>query len=198
MRSLFKWFFIACGVAFLGWASFGVYYYLAYKDVLIVSSGSMAPALEVGDRVRLDRDAYRTRKPEVGEIVIIKTEVDRQDNLFVYRLMAGPGDTVQFIKGKLYVNEKPISAQLVGKTGEYEEYTETVGKRSFSVRYDLNRSDLGDISMLMRDGDYFVVGDNRDKSRDSRFIGPVPLSAIVGRVTKVVESSDKAKIGREL
>jgi len=196
LKPILKWTLIVAGIAIAGFLIYGGVFYLKVRDQFRVSSDSMAPTLIVGDVITVNRDAYRTTKPVAGEIVAFK--LANSDVVNVFRIVAVPGDRVVFPKGKLFVNEQPVTAKLVSRVAQFEVFEETMGSRSFQVMYDTNATSFFETAALMGTQDYFAVGDNRSNARDSRFLGPIKLEQIVGRVTKINESSDKSKVGKEL
>lgn len=202
MKSFLKWLLIAAVFIVGGFAVYGAVLYLRVKDQFKVSSDSMAPALITGDVFEIDRDAYRTRKPEAGEIVVYKLKSGEgsqaESPIMVFRVVAGPGDRVVFPKGKLFVNENPVEATLIEKNSVYEMYEEKINNRRFKVTYLVGAQSFSETPALMGESDYFVIGDNRDNAADSRRHGPIQLEQIIGRAAKIIESSDPKRIGMEL
>jgi signal peptidase I len=152
-----------------------------------VTSGSMRPTLAVGRVVPLDTTAYRSSSPKVGDIVafhapegaIPDTPVcgvsrpagavcpqptpTRSDELFVKRVVAGPGDTIAVLGGVVMRNGTEPREAYITPCGESQEC-------NFPTPVALPR------------GDWFVMGDDRGASNDSRNWGPIPTSWIVGKV----------------
>ncbi len=197
LKPILKWFAIGLGVVLALWAAYGVVLYLRVKDLYTISSDSMAPALITGDVIRVDRDAYRTRKPESGEIVVF-TLPDSPELARVFRIVGIPGERVVFPKGKLFVNEKPVEARLTEKTPEWEMFEEKLGSRAFLVTYTTGATSFFETAALMGENDYFLAGDNRDNARDSRYLGPVKGERMVGRAVKIVDSKDPKRVGKDL
>ena len=122
-----------------------------------IPSESMVPTLEVGDRIFVNRFVYRFTEPERGDIVVFDS-LETDDEL-VKRVVAVPGDRVRIFNGELKLN------------GEFQE--EPYVKAQFP-----NGSVYG--PERVPKGHVFVMGDNRGNSRDSRFVGPVPIENIQG------------------
>lgn len=210
-----RWLLLACVLAFVGWASYGVFLYFQTRDLYSVTDFDMMPGLRYQDVVRVDRDAYRTKKPEAGDIVLFRINNVQK----IYRIVAVPGDSIVFkMDGKFVVNNQPIPSTFV-KSEEVkgappsqgladftptamETYTETLGAKTYDAVYPkVKRTSFQytDTVIPMGENDYFVLGDNRDAMSDSRMFGPVKRESIVGRVVKIVDSTeDKSKIGKEL
>ena len=125
---------------------------------------SMRPALEDGDRVLLDRLSLRLKGPGRCDIVLFTSPVT--GNINMKRVMGLPGETVQIREGQLLINGEPLD----GEAGDL------YGKASIAG--------LAERPVLLGENEYFVLGDNREVSEDSRFetVGNVPLKNMTGRV----------------
>jgi signal peptidase I len=141
----------------------------AYK----IPSGSMEPTLLVGDHLLVLKCAYGIRIPLVGKYLVEYSSPKRGDIIvfvyprdpkkdFIKRVMALPGESVQIIGRTIYINGKPIR-------DPWGVWTEN----------DLLRGNFGPVTVPQ--GHYFVLGDNRDNSMDSRYWGFVPKSNILGK-----------------
>jgi signal peptidase I len=129
-------------------------------EPLTVRSSSMAPTLEDGDRIIVNKLAYRASEPGVGEVIVL--ESPDGSGLVVKRVVAVDGDEVGIEDGVLVVNAMP----------RVEEY---VDQRTIDGVY------FGPVEVP--DGMVFVMGDNRAESVDSRDYGAVPVDDVVGRVS---------------
>lgn len=131
----------------------------------IVTSGSMSPTLEVGDRLITKR--WTDEDLVQGDIVVVRSPIDNGPP-FVKRLVALPGDKVQIFDQRLYVNdtEIPTRNQLYPRRFEFP-------------------------PKVMGDDEYFVVGDNFGQSDDSTSFGPVPRSFITAKVWFRYAPSDR-------
>ena len=127
-----------------------------------VSGHSMEPHLHDHDQVLLDKLTYRLRNPKRYEIIVFPGP-EGGDQFFVKRVIALPGETVKIAKGKVYVNNK-----------EVKDYSKDHTTDPCELKKELH---LGTY-------EYFVLGDNRDNSNDSRYkeVGPVKKSKIIGRI----------------
>ena len=136
-----------------------------------VVGNSMAPTLEDGERLLIDRLTYRLRAPSPGEIVAIQLPDDTE--MAVKRIIAGPDDSVQARDDRVWVNGRPLE----------ESYLDG------PVRTDSGRLST---NVYVVDQDcYFVLGDNRQNSLDSRFFGAVQQNQIMGRVIRPSFTSDR-------
>jgi signal peptidase I len=129
-------------------------------QVARVDGLSMAPTLDDQDRLIVNKLVYLFGDPQPGDIVMLYYPVD-PDKMFVKRVIAQEGDTVRIVDGRVYVNELPLSDDYV--PSEFRSH-----------------DDLG--PTVVQPGYYFVMGDHRNNSLDSRHWGPVPKKYIVGKV----------------
>ena len=181
-------------------------------DWNVVPSGSMQPTILVGDRVLVNKLAYDLKvpfttwhlaewdNPKRGEIVVFFSPKD--GTRLVKRVIGLPGDTVELQNDRLVINGLPVDyAVLEPKIPEQLASAERAQSRFATERLPdhahavmaINgvpaRRNFGPVTVA--DGRYFMMGDNRDNSFDSRYFGTVARNQIVGRTTSVVLSLDK-------
>jgi signal peptidase I len=178
-----------------------------------IPSGSMIPTLAIGDHLLVNKFIYGPRipftdtrifiwkEPKRGEIIVFKYP-ENEDKNFIKRVVGLPGDKIEIIKGKLFINDQPVP--LTG-LGVYDE-KEQVSGSPFYDKPKMFEEDLGAVKhriMYMRDQSgydfgpklvpkesVFVMGDNRDNSQDSRVWGFVNYSKILGRALIIYWSWD--------
>ncbi len=156
------------------------------------SSGSMEPTLKVGDRIIVNNFAYVMSAPEVNDIVVIKrSRVTRypyalksaeaiQSPFFIKRIVARWGDIIEVNDGIVKVNGKIRPY--------YPDISNYSGTRTTQHK--------GLLTYCVPEGNFFVMGDNIDNSFDSRYFGPVPRDAIIGKVVKVYWPLSRARVLR--
>jgi signal peptidase I len=170
-----------------------------------IPSGSMIPTLNVGDFIVVNKYAYGLRLPVLGTKILPVSEPQRGDvmvfipphdpHYFIKRVIGLPGDHIQYKNKTVYVNGEPLPQELVGPV-EAEPGTvlsrETVNGlvhdiHTMPVRNFLPRSFdwLQPEGAIIPEGHYFMMGDNRDNSSDSREWGVVPEENIVGKAVAV-------------
>lgn len=157
-----------------------------------IPSSSMEPTLQVGDYILVNKWVYGVRVPLVGTRLIGDREPDRGDIMvfrnpenprinYIKRVVGIPGDHIEYENKRLTINGEPAPVELVKKVGSLITSLETLGamKHSIQVIETVNRTPS--FSFKVNEGEYFVLGDNRDNSRDSRVWGTVPDDHIVGK-----------------
>jgi signal peptidase I len=129
-------------------------------QVARVEGQSMAPTLEDQDRLIVNKLVYRIGEPRRGDIVMLYYPLNPEKS-FVKRVIAEEGDTVRIVDGRVYVNDIPLKDDYV--SSEYRSH-----------------DDWG--PQVIPEGYYFVMGDHRNNSSDSRHWGMVPKKYIIGKV----------------
>ena len=129
-------------------------------QVARVDGLSMAPTLEDHDRLIVNKFVYEIGEPRPGDIVMLYYPLN-PEKMFVKRVIAREGDTVRIVDGRVYVNDIPLHDEYV--PAEFRSH-----------------DDWG--PQVIQQGYYFVMGDHRNNSSDSRHWGPVPKKYIVGKV----------------
>jgi signal peptidase I len=129
-------------------------------QVARVEGLSMVPTLDDQDRLIVNKLAYRLGAPRVGDIAMLKYPEDPGTS-FVKRVVAGPGDVIRSENGRVFRNGVPIPDDFISEEFRSQD---TWGPETIPKGY------------------YFVMGDHRNNSSDSRTWGYVPRDYIVGRV----------------
>ena len=187
-------------------------------------SSSMEPNLLVGDRLFVSKYSYGYskhsfpfspnifngriffKKPKRGDVVVFKTPADNRTD-YIKRLIGLPGDEIQFINGDLYLNNNQILKTKFNTSSKIncgnvildsKLYTEKLPNGVlFKAAYDKNNTYLNSDKFLVPKDHYFFLGDNRDCSKDSRYLGSVGYvhkNNLVGKARVIFFSSDR-KIG---
>jgi signal peptidase I len=181
----------------------------ALADWNDVPTGSMKPTIQEGDRVVVNKLAYDLKvpfttieiakwgDPRRGDIVVLFSPADGVR--LVKRVVALPGDKVSAIDNQLYVNgDKVPTTAPTGPFNDDEQglifiADESLFGRNHKVMYTPQVPAMRTFGPItVPGGKYFVMGDNRDNSNDSRFIGFIPRQRIVGRALAVAFSLDRS------
>ncbi|MEM8560783.1 MAG: signal peptidase I [Pseudomonadota bacterium] len=160
-----------------------------------IPSSSMVPTLEVGDYILVNKYTYGIRLPVIRTKVFSLNEPKRgdvmvffpphmNDTYYIKRVIGLPGDTVTYRNKTLYVNGEAVEEESLAVIPEGSSRVrlglETLGEESHLVQYNDSRPPR-DMSVVVKPGHYFMMGDNRDNSSDSRIWGQVPEEDIVGK-----------------
>ncbi|NLN29461.1 MAG: signal peptidase I [Firmicutes bacterium] len=147
------------GETFLTAAALAIVILLFVARAFTVDGPSMQPTLQSGERLLIDKVSYYFREPTYGDIIVFRYPAD-PSQYYIKRVVGLPGDVIAIAQGMLFVNGQPIVEDYInGPTfGKFGPYT-------------------------VPEGHYFVLGDNRNNSEDSRSprVGPIPRELIVGR-----------------
>lgn len=174
-------------------------------DWYVVPTGSMKPTIVEGDRVFVWKSAYQVRipfsrirlfptgAPRRGDIVVIRNP-DGGSVPFVKRLVGLPGDTIELKNETLFVNGKPQTIQFLPeqRTDDGESVllgTEYLTGRPHPVRILPDRPAIRNFGpIVVPEDEVFLMGDNRDESRDARFFGTRPVADLLGKAVGVMWS----------
>ena len=164
-----------------------------------IPSSSMVPTLEVGDYILVNKFTYGVRLPVVRTKVWALNEPRRgdvmvffpphmNDTYFIKRVVGLPGDTIAYRNKQLSVNGEPLEEEILAVLPEgasrYRVGLESLGDTRHLVQVNESRQ-ARDFSVKVKPGHYFMMGDNRDNSSDSRIWGQVPEKDIVGKAFAV-------------
>jgi len=154
-----------------------------------IPSGSMIPGLQVGDFILVNKHSYGLKinrigkpfamasDPEYGDVVVF---IPPHVNVpYIKRLIGKPGDTIRYINKKLYINGDSIEQELISHDGIETYLQETYLKSTRVIRVQGGSASYPE-EFSVPAGHYFVMGDNRDNSSDSRYWGFVPREHFMG------------------
>lgn len=180
----------------------------ALADWNDVPTGSMKPTIQEGDRVVVNKLAYDLKipfttikifgwdDPKRGDIVVLFSPVD--GTRLVKRVVALPGDQVEMRENQLYINgqvakQSPIATTELADYGRAYVFAENLQGHTHKMMVTPEIPAVRSFGpVVIPDGNYFVLGDNRDNSNDSRFIGFIERRRIVGEAVAVAFSLDRA------
>ena len=169
-----------------------------------IPTGSMIPTLEVGDFILVNKYAYGVRLPIIGTKILGVEDPDRgeiivfipphENKYYIKRVIGLPGDTVRYEDKNLYINGELISKDYVESImvetsiGDLPGvlYRETInGVEHSTQNIDAVGRQRARTTWVIPNGHYFMMGDNRDNSSDSRVWGTVPNENVVGKAVAV-------------
>ncbi len=176
---------------------------LAARHSYHYQSGSMVPTLLVDDYLFAEGTAYRHRLPERGDVAAFKLPRDNS-TVYIMRIIGLPGDKIQITDGVLSINGEPVKRERVadyigenarGTSVNVKRYKETLPNGASHFTLDLTENGSKDTTGVYEvpPGHFFMMGDNRDNSTDSRFlnlVGFVPAENFVGSAEVIYFSVD--------
>ncbi|OMF36841.1 signal peptidase I [Paenibacillus sp. FSL H8-0548] len=150
----------------------------------IVDGPSMKPNFETGERLIVNKILYTIREPKFGEVVVF--DVPEQGRKFIKRVIGVPGDTIKLEGDDLYINDKLIDEPYIKEA--------IAAAQAKGELYNQNGPNFPNTEvpeMTVPEGTIFALGDNRSDSTDSRVIGFVKDSEVVGRADIIFWPLDK-------
>jgi signal peptidase I len=135
-------------------------FFLLHSTVqnFIVVGSSMQPNFQEGERVVANKVVYKLHEPERGDVIVFHPPGNHQQEDYIKRIIALPGETIEVNEGVVYVDGLPLDEPYIKQPPSYTYTVETVP-----------------------DNEYFVLGDNRNNSNDSHTGWTVPRENIIGK-----------------
>ncbi len=156
--SILRWVIdVACVVAL-------AYFFVLFAFVKTNMSGvSMETTLQNGDVIIVNKLAYIVNDPKRFDVIVYSHENEEHNYYDIKRIIGLPGETVQIIKGEVYINGNPLEEPMIVDPAEI--------------------GGTAQAELVLEDDEYFVLGDNRNASEDSRFahVGNIVRNEIVGK-----------------
>lgn len=152
---------------------FGVLVGISLFQSVTMQENAMEPTLQVGERFFVNRAIYKVSSPGRGDIIVYKTSGSDDAALHIGRVIGLPGETIQISNGSILIN-----GEVYNETHDFPE---------------ISNAGLAADGVSLESGEYFILGDNRNNSEDSRYgdIGNISKKYIVGKVWFVISPKDK-------
>ena len=153
--------------------SLGIVLAVGFGKSTVMQEGSMDPTLAAGDTLLINRAVYKFSSPKRGDVVAFKISNDKNASTHIKRIIGLPGETIQIKNGQILID---------GET--YQE------KSSLPA---IQNPGMAETEITLKSGEYFVLGDNRNNSVDSRFVdmGKIKKKNIIGKLWLVVSPWEK-------
>jgi len=179
-----------------------------FFQAFFIPSSSMEPTLLIGDRIFVSKFSYGYSKhsfpfslplinerilfsePERGDVIVFKTPENLRID-YIKRLVGLPGDKIQMIDGILHINDTAVKREKIRSETKImnngQIYNVSVFKETLPNKVSYETFDIGNTradntkKFIVPNKMYFFMGDNRDNSKDSRFVGSVPKLNLVGK-----------------
>ncbi len=162
-----------------------------------IPSGSMMPTLLKGDFIFVKKFSYglrlpvteskviETGEPERGDVVVFRLPSDPSVN-YIKRVIGLPGDEIVYKRQRLTINGETVDLKQVDdKSYAVPVFVEDLDGRLHNILVTNTQFSTRDGTYRVPEGHYFVMGDNRDRSRDSRFIGAIDEKFLVGEASRI-------------
>ncbi len=130
-----------------------------------VKGASMEPSFYDHEYLIINEITYRLNNPQRGDIVVFRYPKD-PSQYFIKRVVGLPGEKVEITDGMVFVSDSLGNKKMLDESGYLDSESKTIGEKSW----------------ILGDNEYYVLGDNRENSSDSRVFGPVRRDLIVGKV----------------
>lgn len=168
-------------------------------EAFMVPSSSMAPTLVPGDRILVTKLGLNAQTFKRGDLVVFRNPIDRQQT-FVKRVVGLPGETIEIKNGQVIINGHALEQTPVSGEGQRQvadpsadngqTYLERTEDKAYQVHFDHPDARVSVAPITVAPDAYFVLGDHRDRSLDSREVGNVPHGLMVGRVRCIYYPGD--------
>ncbi|MEC7859802.1 MAG: signal peptidase I [Pseudomonadota bacterium] len=183
-----------------------------------IPSGSMKPTLLVGDFIFVKKYSYGLRlpvlekkiwnvgNPERGDVAVFRLPSDPNIN-YIKRVIGLPGDKIIYQNHKLTINGYEVGLVRDADNPYHEmtpQFIETIDENDHTILISSNGFSIGEGYYEVPEKNYFMMGDNRDNSRDSRFIDSIPEEYLVGKAARIwmhmdgLEWPDYKRIGQKI
>lgn len=162
-----------------------------------IPSGSMMPTLLQGDFIFVKKYSYGLRlpvteskiidtgSPERGDVIVFRLPSDPSIN-YIKRVVGLPGDVVGYYRHRLTINGELVELERHPHASRSDpRFVEQLGDRRHEILITKEHNVERDGEFVVPEGQYFVMGDNRDNSRDSRFIQSIPETHLVGEAVRI-------------
>ena len=168
LKEIFSW---IMEIAIVLMMAFVLVYFIGMRTSVV--GQSMSETLENGDQILVNRFMYKVIGPKANDVIVFLPNGNEKSHYYVKRVIGVPGDTVQIKNGRIYVNGT--------------EFTEKVDVAS------IEDAGLAADAVTLGDDEYFVLGDNRNNSEDSRYanIGNIKREYIIGKAWFVISTGDR-------
>jgi signal peptidase I len=133
------------------------------KKTFIFEGNAMRPTVKDQDRIVVDKGYYKDYEVKRGEIILYTYE----DKMIIKRVLAVPGEEIQIRDGEWFVNGEAVNEDYIYETTPSGVFAEL------------------DNGITLKEDEYFIVGDSPRESKDSRYIGPIKKSSILGKIIEI-------------
>ena len=148
-----------------------------------IPQNGMYPSLPAGSRIWTSKHAYKTVSDvKHGDVIVFNVDEGGGRYVYVWRVIALPGETVHAAGESLSINGRPVQRDAAREVAGIKLFREQIEGASYEIAFGENPSgEPPEVSITVPKNHLFVMGDNRNDSRDSRYLGPIAFDSIVGK-----------------
>jgi len=164
-----------------------------------IPASSMSPSVNLGDLIIIKKWGYSSYgsygvsilDTEVQEKELIKRGniytfyPPNNDKAFIKRLIGMPGDDIEIKRGIISINGEVLQSKIISQLPDADIYEETLGDSTYNIKITPQHRLLIDVKLNVPEDEYFFLGDNRDRSSDSRIWGTVPSRDFIGELVYI-------------
>lgn len=156
----------------------------SFFSFYVIPQNGMYPTLPAGSRLLARKHAYRSAADiKRGDVILFNRSDEGRKFLFIWRVIALPGDTIAISNANVFVNDALLTREELRRAGDFVIYREHNGDAIYEVAYDQSPDvEPRTVAPVKLGADeIFVLGDNRYNAQDSTYSGPVRFGDIIGR-----------------
>lgn len=152
-------------------------------DLFVIPQNGMYPTLPAGKRFLAWRQPYDSvQDVKRGDIVLFHHEQDGTQYTYIWRVVGLPGESVHYTREEWSIDGQAVSREEVRHDGNFTIYLERHGDAAYEVAYQQVAPEESEpVQITVPEGEFFMLGDNRDNAADSRFMGTIRFEQIFGR-----------------
>jgi signal peptidase I len=147
-----------------------------------IPQNGMYPTLPAGSLIWTAKRAYKSAADvKRGDVIVFTADEGGEHYIYIWRVVGLPGESVHALGDEVTINNQPVQRQPVREAGNQKIFKEQLGDVAFEVALGESAGELPEVTVTVPEGHFFVLGDNRHDAHDSRYMGPIAFTAIVGK-----------------
>lgn len=153
-----------------------------FFEIMYIPQNGLYPNLPADSKVLLDLRAYTVPEDvSRGELIVFRTKYQGRDIDFVWRVVGLPGEAVSVEDGRVVIGQQAAEWEPVREDGDCQIWQESYADAAYQIAECPDKDSAPSVDVVLAEDEFFVLGDNRYHSVDSRYLGPIPFEKIRGR-----------------